>query len=470
MLTVTLICGLGLSDFYTRGEAREALIVQAMVSQGEYVLPRGYNGLVPSKPPLFHWLGAAVSHIAGRVNEFTVRLPSALASLGTLIFFLVALRRHLTPRMSFCFILLLMFSFEWLRAGISARVDMVHAAALSCGLLSAFVAFEGGGRRYWIAMTTFLALAILSKGPVGVALPALILPIWIFVRPKSAEKIPLIINTAAGLALALTIALTWYGAAYIEAPSEFIHKVWYENVARFTSTMHDKPHDHSIFYLLGVLFLGTLPWSPGVCWLAFRHRPRSVTAFKEWWHAAPSFQKFSLIAAIAIILFYSVPSSKRGVYLLAAYPFLAYLSAVLLAAQTQLSDTLLHKTFRTAVGAILIAQVVIVPYFVAPRSSERKIAKTLLGITSAEPIYSFGFDFYGASFYAKKKFLILEDYLRAPPADIPASIPVVFFASQVHELENATAEKRFVLHVDADIPLKSDTVKIAQISLFTRKD
>src|SRR4029079_19602587 len=37
------------------GEAREGLVVQAIVDRGEWILPRR-NGELPSKPPLFHLL------------------------------------------------------------------------------------------------------------------------------------------------------------------------------------------------------------------------------------------------------------------------------------------------------------------------------------------------------------------------------------------------------------------------------
>ena len=51
-----LIPWLGLKDFSTRGEAREALVAQAMVQSGNWILPSAYNGAIPSKPPLLHWL------------------------------------------------------------------------------------------------------------------------------------------------------------------------------------------------------------------------------------------------------------------------------------------------------------------------------------------------------------------------------------------------------------------------------
>ncbi|MDZ4785498.1 MAG: glycosyltransferase family 39 protein [bacterium] len=470
VIAFMLICGLGFSDFYTRGEAREALVVQAMVAEHEYVLPRGYADLIPSKPPVFHWLGALTSHLMGRVNEFTIRLPSALASLGTLVFFLVCLHKYLTTRTSLLFTLFLMFSFEWLRAGVSARVDMVHAAFMSCGLLSSFLVFETKAPRYWILMIAFFTLATLSKGPVGIAIPSLVLITWIYLTQKGSQRFGLAVKVGSTVMLSLALSLTWYLTAYFQAPTEFANKVWYENVLRFTSSTHDQPHAHSIFYLIAVLFLGLMPWSPIVCWVAIKCRARSLKDLKDRWSSASNLQKFSFITTSIIILFYCIPSSKRGVYLLAAYPFIAYLSAFLIDSQMKLSNALVNNLFKASVIFTLLAQLFIIPNFIAPRSSEKTVAQTLVSLANTEPIYSFGFDFFGASFYAKKKFHKLEEYLLNPSAYSSAPFNVVYFSEQSAQLQDAIEKLNLNLQINAEIPLKKDSVKIARVSLKKIED
>ena len=92
---VLTIPWLGLTPFSTRGEPREALVAQAMVTSGDWILPRGYSDDVPSKPPFMHWVIGVVSHLAGEVNEFTARFPSALAALVCLAaFYLFIARRY----------------------------------------------------------------------------------------------------------------------------------------------------------------------------------------------------------------------------------------------------------------------------------------------------------------------------------------------------------------------------------------
>jgi len=57
------------TPFYTKGEAREAVLVQAMRAEGNFVLPLRNGSEIPSKPPLFHWLAAAAAAIAARLKR-----------------------------------------------------------------------------------------------------------------------------------------------------------------------------------------------------------------------------------------------------------------------------------------------------------------------------------------------------------------------------------------------------------------
>ena len=78
--------GLGSLPFYTKGEPREATVVWEIHTSGEWILPLRNGYIIPSKPPLFHWLGALTAFCWGELNELTIRLPSAvLAIVGVLL-------------------------------------------------------------------------------------------------------------------------------------------------------------------------------------------------------------------------------------------------------------------------------------------------------------------------------------------------------------------------------------------------
>ena len=70
---------LGLADFYSKGEPREAIVAYTMLEHGNWILPINNGGDIPYKPPFFHWCIALCSLLQGYVSEFTSRLPSAIA-------------------------------------------------------------------------------------------------------------------------------------------------------------------------------------------------------------------------------------------------------------------------------------------------------------------------------------------------------------------------------------------------------
>ena len=71
------LVNLGGYPLYTKGEPREAVTVFDIVHGGGVILPQRAGVEIPSKPLLMHWMAALVSLVAGGVNEFAVRLPSA---------------------------------------------------------------------------------------------------------------------------------------------------------------------------------------------------------------------------------------------------------------------------------------------------------------------------------------------------------------------------------------------------------
>lgn len=315
---------LGLKDFYTRGEAREALVAQNMVATSNYILPKGYDDTVPSKPPVLHWLIAASSKImGGDVDAFQSRFPSALASVLFVAFFASFLMSRDRSLSIAPFILLT--SVEWFRASTAARVDCLLAVFFSAALLLLYRWF---GRSFvgapWGAIF-FLGLAALTKGPVGVLLPLFVFTVFLFVERNSLPStIRALLVTAVP---ALALASIWYILAFGQGGDQFWHKFYYENIARFTSTMDDEPHKHSIFYLYGVFLLGLMPWTiPLLIQAGAEWKGLSRQALQRFWNRS-SFLRFCIIWSLSLLVFFSIPSSKRSVYLLPAYPACAVLIA-----------------------------------------------------------------------------------------------------------------------------------------------
>lgn len=125
---VMMIPFLGLTDFNTKGEPREAVVAYTMLEHGNWILPINNGGDIPYKPPFFHWCIAFFSLFIGHVNEYTSRLPSAvslvLMTIGGFVFY----AKRKDTQTSLIAAILTLTAFEVHRAGMNSRVDMVNTA------------------------------------------------------------------------------------------------------------------------------------------------------------------------------------------------------------------------------------------------------------------------------------------------------------------------------------------------------
>jgi len=71
---------IGVGDFVGDDEALDAGVVWEMHRSGDWLFPEFNGEYLPPKPPLFYWAAAAVSKLHGRVDEWSVRAPSAFAA------------------------------------------------------------------------------------------------------------------------------------------------------------------------------------------------------------------------------------------------------------------------------------------------------------------------------------------------------------------------------------------------------
>lgn len=328
---------LGRKPFHTRGEPREALVIESIVSEGKWILPSGYGGIVPSKPPLMHWLAAACSEVAGEVSNFTARLPSALAYLLALYLFWRFLSSRTRSEVVLPSIAILGVAPEWVRSAMTARVDMVFAVAVAFGLFSLFRWFERGLKGWPGFAIAWFVVAVLTKGPVAVVLPAAVFGIFLLSERQGWwRSVRLVLKCFVPV---VALSLLWYVAAYQVGGAAFLAKVYEENLARFFGTMEVSAHRHSPFYLLGSLLVGLLPWSlVGVAlWIGSACAGPSLARVKEGWRESGALTRFALIIVVVFLLFFSFSGSKRGVYMLPTYPALAYLLALTFWSKTRLA-------------------------------------------------------------------------------------------------------------------------------------
>ena len=324
---VMLIPFLGLSDFNTKGEPREAVVAYTMLEHGNWILPINNGGDIPYKPPFFHWCIAFFSLFIGHVNEYTSRLPSAvslvLMTIGGFVFY----AKRKDTQISLIAAILTLTAFEVHRAGINCRVDMVNTAFMVGAMYLLYRWWEKGKHQLpWLAILC-MSGATLTKGPVGIILPCFVMGIFMLTQRENFWGI--VWRMALTALLSLIIPFCWYYAAYLQGGDEFLHLVKEENIDRFMGKMAYESHENPAWYNLLTLVMG---WAPYTLLLLFSlfilpWKKFSKTRFLENAKKATPLQVFTWLAFLLVLFFYCIPKSKRSVYLLPCYPFMAYLIA-----------------------------------------------------------------------------------------------------------------------------------------------
>ena len=318
---------LGLSDFNTKGEPREAVVAYTMLEHGNWILPINNGGDIPYKPPFFHWCIAFFSLIAGHVNEYTSRLPSAvslvLMTIGGFVFY----AKRKDTQTSLITAILTLTAFEVHRAGMNCRVDMVNSALMVGAMYLLYRWWEKGKHQLpWLAILC-MSGATLTKGPVGIILPCFVMGVFMLTQRENFWGI--VWRMALTALLSLIIPFCWYYAAYLQGGDEFLRLVKEENIDRFMGKMAYESHENPAWYNLLTLVMG---WAPYTLLLLFSlfilpWKKFSKTQFLENAKKATPLQVFTWLAFLLILFFYCIPKSKRSVYLLPCYPFMAYLIA-----------------------------------------------------------------------------------------------------------------------------------------------
>ena len=345
LCVISIIWFLGASWFNTRGEPREAVVAMSMLQDGNWILPINNGDEIAFKPPLLHWLVAAFSWALGGISEFSSRLPSALAATGMVLATYGFFSRREDATAGIFAALITLTCFEVHRAAMTCRVDMLLAALMVGALMAGYHWAKHGARQLPWLMTLLLAGAALTKGPVGVALPCIVVALYMLMRGKAPFLTLLWKFTAVALLSLVPLAL-WYAAAYHEphGGARFLQLIYEENVLRFLGKMTYASHINPWTYNVMTVLTGFLPFSlvllymvpSGVkrlCSPAWREALRPI-AFKQlwprvvaWWKRLSELDAFALLAFAVIFIFYCIPASKRSVYLLPVYPFLAYFLA-----------------------------------------------------------------------------------------------------------------------------------------------
>lgn len=376
-------------------EPRFALVARQMVEDPAPIVPHlGYDPLTHApdlyadKPPLFFWLIALASFATGGVGELAARLPSVLAAIAAALLIRRLGTLLIDARTGFAAALVFLTCNQvFLRAG-WCSIDLVLTAlvlgATECWLRAAREEPRG---RLVVVGSLLGAFATLAKGPLGLLYPLAFLACdriaarWdVGIAPPgppatsspsapsapSALRGPSPSSTSRVLilgAIAAAIPLAvWIVAITMIAGSEYTLEILFrQNVTRYVAAWNNIAPWYFYFYRFPV---GLLPWTlllPGalLVWRSVaRDRARSLLGLT--------------LTCIAMFVFFSATTGKRGVYLLPLYPAVAILIAA--------SWLCVASRFQRIIGSLHVAAMAVggaSALVLLPRAASRRYPELL---------------------------------------------------------------------------------------------
>jgi len=308
-------------DPWNPDEPRATEVAREMVALGDCLVPHLNGEPYSDKPPVFYWLASVFWRSGFGLNSG--RMVSVLAATGTALLVYALGRRLHSPETGLLAALItlttLLFGFICKFGVLDPLLTFFTTAAIVCAVR----AFEGGARhgRWWLAAYAMAALAVLTKGPPGLAVAVLVPLAYGYARRHEVRKGGW--WHVAGAALCLTLVAAWVVPACLRAGAAYTQDLLFQQTAQRMGEEASHWQPFYFYFLYAPVFL--LPWTllfvPGLLWgvRVGRTRRDAVGLLAAAWF-------------LSVLVFFSLFSGKRERYLLPLVPAVGLLCARYIAA------------------------------------------------------------------------------------------------------------------------------------------
>jgi len=321
---VTLVALVTIPSLFTRDlwnpdEPRYMEVAREMVLLGEYVVPHLNGEVYSDKPPMFFWLAgvlwrAGLGYNSGRIVTMTAVLGTLLAVYWMVRKAFGSRAAVLTAAAALSTALFLSFS----KIGVLDPMLMFFTtSALALG----YTALHSETKHRhccWLGCYVLMGLGVLTKGPVGILVPAIVLTVFAILTRRSRSDghrgyVPVHIL---GIVLCAAVVLAWLVPALIKGGEAYTQDILFkQNLGRIVNSYsHRRPIFHYLLCAPAYFF----PWSLVL--------PVAViAAVREWRRNGTALPLFATVWLCAPLVFFSLISGKRSNYIVPVIPALAIL-------------------------------------------------------------------------------------------------------------------------------------------------
>ncbi len=322
IVIIIFFVNLGAGGLPSAQEGRAGIVARNMLETGNWEHIIYYGAITTEKPILCYWFYAVSGLILGGINEFSVRVPSAIAAIITVIISCHMAFRIYGRKTAILSGYVLSTMTLFVNLGHIARIDIIlcafYTALMSLMYFGYFKDFKANKLLY--IFYPLLGVSILVKGPVSAGLIGI--TVLVIVAIKRNPRIIWDMKPITGAVITLAIAAPWFIIENIRTGGAFSWDFFInQNLTRLTGidmTYKDGKRG-SFFYYFPKLFVSALPWSIFVPFAL-------VSYFKKLKNLRWETYYF-VIWFFVVFIFFTLAAIKRGDYIVPLLPALAVLIA-----------------------------------------------------------------------------------------------------------------------------------------------
>ena len=237
-------------------ESNYALTAKEMVMSGDWISPQIYGQYWFDKPILFYTV-TAFAYLVFGCTEFASRFFPAIFGLASVALIGWSGKKLYSEKVGFYSAIVLASSFEFFLISKMVITDSLLFFFFSLALISFLLGYEKNESKYYYGFYLGAALAVLTKGPIGILLPGLIITLFLLIKRdfKALRSMKII----SGSMLFLIIALPWYSTMIVLHGKNFID-VFFGTHNFLRATVSEHPKDNVFYFYTVVAILALFPW------------------------------------------------------------------------------------------------------------------------------------------------------------------------------------------------------------------